>query len=200
MFVVFALPRSRTNWIGFPHIRRVAMRPRPDQALPLAGRHRVVDGPADAPALWRLARRRSGACWDASVMSGWPTVRRPVADVVVSLQAIAPEAFDTDAVTATMTRLDRKLDQIERRLPDVLSVAYDDLATEAGCRRLWEHCLPYPFDARWHARLADVNVQENLGLTVRHYVAYKPQLMKLAQLAAHRIISDMRPADASSTA
>jgi GNAT superfamily N-acetyltransferase len=94
-----------------------------------------------------------------------------------------------------MTRLDRKLDQIERRLPGVLSVRFEDLATEDGCRRLWQHCLPYPFDARWHAMLAGVNIQDNLGLTIRYYNAYAPQLAKLAGLAAHRIRADMRPVE-----
>ncbi len=194
-YVILALPRSRTNWISafltygewqcghdqIKHCRSL------DDIASWMGQPCTGTVETGAAPFWRML----GRFGDVRVA----TVRRPVADVVASLQAIAPEAFDTDAVTATMTRLDRKLDQIERRLPDVLSVPYDDLATEAGCRRLWEHCLPYPFDARWHARLANVNVQENLGLTVRHYVAHKPQLMKLAQLAAHRIISDMRPAE-----
>jgi GNAT superfamily N-acetyltransferase len=74
-------------------------------------------------------------------------------------------------------------------------VRFEDLATEDGCRRLWQHCLPYPFDARWHAMLDGVNIQDNLGLTIRYYHAHAPQLKKLAGLAAHRIRADMRPTE-----
>ena len=47
-------------------------------------------------------------------------------------------------LATAMHRLDRKLEQIERRVPGVLSVSYADLATEAGCRAVWQHCLPLP--------------------------------------------------------
>lgn len=122
-------------------------------------------------------------------------VRRPVAEVVSSLQAAVPGVFAADVTTAAMERLDRKLDQIEHRMPDVMSVTFDELRSEVGCRRLWEHCLPYPFDAEWYARAAPVNMQISLPKLLRYFEAHKPQLVKLAKLAEHRIRADMRPAE-----
>jgi hypothetical protein len=116
-----------------------------------------------------------------------------VPDVVASLQRAAPGVFETAATTAAMMRLDRKLEQIERRLPNVVSVAFEELGTEDGCRRLWQHCLPYAWDGEWYARLAPVNLQISLPKLLRYFEAHKPQLLKLAKLAEHRIIANMRP-------
>jgi GNAT superfamily N-acetyltransferase len=134
---------------------------------------------------WRLLQRFG----DVKVA----VVRRPVDEVVASLQRIAPAAFETAATTAAMQQLDRKLEQIERRLPNVLSVSFADLDAEAECRRLWEHCLPHPWDAQWWGYWRAVNIQENLGITLRYFSAYRPQLEKLAKTAKHRIIAGMRP-------
>jgi len=194
-FLVFALPRSRTAWLskyltygewqcGHDEIRHCRSL---DDIASWMGQPCTGTVETAAAPFWRML----GRFGDVRVA----TVRRPVADVVASLQAVAPGAFETGMATAAMMRIDRKLDQIERRLPDVLSVRFEDLATEDGCRRLWQHCLPYPFDERWHAMLAGVNIQDNLGLTIRYYHAHAPQLKKLAGLAAHRIRADMRPVE-----
>lgn len=194
-FVILALPRSRTAWLArwltygefqcghdqVKHCRSL------DDIASWMGQPCTGTVETAAAPFWRML----GRFGDVRVA----TVRRPVADVVASLQAVAPGAFQTEATTAAMTRLDRKLEQIERRLPDVLSVPFEDLATEDGCRRLWQHCLPYAFDERWHAMLAGVNIQDNLGLTIRYYQAHQPQLAKLAKLAEHRIRADMRPVE-----
>jgi GNAT superfamily N-acetyltransferase len=192
-FVVFALPRSRTAWLSrfltyrdwqCGHDEARHCRSLDDVASWMSQPCTGTVETAAAP-FWRLLERFG----DVRVV----TVRRPVADVVASLQAVSQALWETKATTAAMQRIDRKLDQIERRLPGALSVSFAELGTEEGCRRLWEHCLPYPFDAAWHAMLAPVNIQDNLGLTIRYYMAHQPQLTKLAKLAAHRIIADMRP-------
>jgi len=54
-------------------------------------------------------------------------VRRPRAEVVQSLLNIPALAFDRDKLDAIMLKLDRSLDQIEARLPNVLSVSFDSL-------------------------------------------------------------------------
>jgi GNAT superfamily N-acetyltransferase len=136
---------------------------------------------------WRLLERFG----DVGVV----VLRRPVAEVVASFRAAAPGYFEGPAIETAMHRLACKLDQIERRLPGVLAVTFEELGTEAGCRKLWEHCLPYPFDATWYAMLAPVNIQVSLGLLFRYFEAYRPQLDKLAKLAAHRIVAGMRQAE-----
>lgn len=102
--------------------------------------------------------------------------------------------FDEAALAKQLRRLDAKLDQIERRVPGVLSMAFADLADEATCARIFEHCLPYPHDPQWWAHCAATRVQINMALLLRYFAAYRPQLEKLASVAKHRIIADMMPA------
>jgi len=90
-----------------------------------------------------------------------------------------------------MRRLDAKLDQVEERCPGVLSISYDELATEAGCAALFEHCLPFQHDPLWWQRLADVNLQIDLGAMLRYCQAHRAQLEKMAKTAKHRIVADM---------
>lgn len=117
-------------------------------------------------------------------------IRRPVGEVVDSLMRLGL-GFDRDVMTKAMTRLDAKLDQIERRMKNVLSVRFEDLKNEATCAAVFEHCLPYRHDSAWWRSLADVNVQISMAAMVRYAVAFKPQLEKLAALARHAILTEM---------
>lgn len=179
-FIVFALPRSRTAWLsqflsyGDWHCGH-------DEARHLRGLDDIASwfsqpftGTVETAAapFWRTVARLMP---DIKVA----VVRRPVAEVVASLMKVG--RFDQEALEAEMKRLDRKLDQIERRLPGVLSVNYADLQDEAVCARVFEHCLPYSHDsARWQV-LSKINVQINLAAEMRYMQAHKPQLAKLAQ-------------------
>ncbi len=115
-------------------------------------------------------------------------VRRPVADVVESLAAFG---FDRPVMEPLMRRLDAKLDQIVKRVPDVLEVTFDGLNDEETCKAVFEHCLPYQFDHAHWQRLAQENVQCDMRLLVRHAAAFRPQLDKLASLAKQRILTGM---------
>jgi len=192
-FVVLALPRSRTYWLsqllsyrewtcGHDEVRHCRSL---DDVRAWLGQPCTGTVETAAAPFWRLLERVG----EIRVA----TVRREVPAVVASLQAAAPGCFETTTITRAMERLARKLDQLERRLPDVLTVGFDELSTEAGCRRLWEHCLPVPFDAAWYAAGAPVNVQVDLPKVIRYFAAHQPQLVKLAKLAERRILADMRP-------
>lgn len=115
-------------------------------------------------------------------------LRRPVGEVVDSFRRIG---FNVDA--ALIHRLDAKLDQIEARVPDVLSVQFADLANEAPCARIFEHCLPYRHDHAWWKTFSTLNLQTNFANTLRYYGAYRPQLDKLAGLAKHESLRAIRP-------
>jgi hypothetical protein len=185
------MPRSRTAWLsrlltyrewqcGHDEVRH--LRSLDDLASwfsqPCTGTIETACAP-----FWRLLERFG----DVGVV----VVRRPVSEVVASFRAAAPGYFDGPAIETAMHRLAHKLDQIERRLPGVLTVTFEELGTEAGCRKLWEHCLPYPFDAAWHGVLAPVNIQVSLGLLFRYMAAYKPQLTKLAKQVKHVTLAGM---------
>lgn len=115
-------------------------------------------------------------------------IRRPAADVTGSL---ARYGFDPARTAPLMARLDRKLDQIEARVPGVLSVTFGELATEEGCARLFEHCLPYKHDPAWYAIMAPRDLQINLAVMARYARAFAPQMGKLAKIAKHATIAGM---------
>lgn len=183
-FVVFALPRSRTAWLshfltygdwGCGHDELRHMRSLDDVTAWL-GQPCMGTIETTAAPFWRMLPD------GVKVV----TIRRPVDDVVASLMAIPGCQFDEATMRASMQRLDAKLDQIEARVPGVMSIQFDDLSDEATCARLFEHCLPYPHDsARWQA-MANVNIQINMSRLIRYCEAYKPALDKLASIARHR--------------
>jgi hypothetical protein len=187
-FIVLALPRSRTYWLskfltygdwfcGHDEIRHC--RSLEDCAAffkqPSVGTVETALAP-----FWRLLRA------DVRVV----TLRRPVADVVASY-ARGGLVFEAAVMTRLIERLERKLDQIEARRSGVLSVTYDELGTEAGCARVFEHCLQAPHDHAWWAAASPLNIQINLDHMLRHFVAHRPQLEKLAKIAKHRCIANM---------
>jgi GNAT superfamily N-acetyltransferase len=181
-FIVYALPRSRTAWLsqflsygewhcGHDEVRH--LRGLDDVASWFSQPFTGTVETAAAP-FWRTVARLTP---DIKVV----VVRRPVAEVVASLMKVG--SFDQEALEAEMKRLDRKLEQIERRMPNVLSVKFADLADEAVCAELFEHCLPYRHDrARWEL-LSQLNVQINFTAEMRYFEAHKPQLAKVAQQA-----------------
>jgi hypothetical protein len=113
-------------------------------------------------------------------------VRRPVAEVVASLARLGLAVDE-----ALIRRMDRKLDQIERRVRGAISVQFADLADEAVCAGVFEHCLPYQHDPRWFEMMAPLNLQVNLRTVLRYYDAYQPQLAKLAKTARYLAVASM---------
>jgi hypothetical protein len=184
-FIVYGLPRSRTFWLskflsyrdwncGHDEIRHARSMADVDAwfGQPCTGTVETAAAP-----WWRLAAK-----YNPRVV----VVRRPVAEVVAS----AARAGGTPD-ERYIAYLDRKLDQIEARVPGVLSVQFADLASESTCAAVFEHCLPYRHDSAWWAYADKVNAQTNLPATVRYMTAYAPQLQKLAGVARHVSIAGM---------
>ena len=125
-------------------------------------------------------------------------VRRRVDEVVDSLMKLAPQSFDPDRLRSSMTRLDRKLDQVAARVPRVLQVKFEELEQEDACAAVFEHCLThFRHDPAHWLFLADCNIQCDLRALLRYVGAYAPQMQKLAEIAKHRTIAAMnrRPAN-----
>ncbi len=190
-FVIYALPRSRTFWLsrylsyggsscGHDEIRhfRTIDDVKSWLAQPDTGTVETLAAP-----WWRLAQQFRP---DLRTI----VIRRPVPEVVESL---AKCGFDAALMRPMMARLDRKLDQIEARVPDVLSVAFAGLADEGVVAHLFEHCLPYRHDPEWFALMAPRNLQISFPPLVRYMQAYAPQMEKLAKVARARSIADMKP-------
>ena len=189
-FIIYALPRSRTWWLsrfltyadwtcGHDELRHARSL---DDIPAWFGQPCTGTVETTAAPWWRLV--------PADVRT--VVVRRPVAEVVESLFAAGIQC-DRDRLTLEMTRLDRKLDQIEHRVPGALSVQFADLASEETCARVFEHCLPYRHDHAWWTTLSPVNLQINLLALMRYMHAYQAPLAKLAAMAKQRTLAQMAP-------
>lgn len=189
-FIVYALPRSRTHWLsrflsyrdwdcGHEEIRHLRSM---DDVKSWLSQPCTGSVETSGASWWRLAQKLRP---DIRTV----VIRRPLEEVVASL---AQFGFDPNVMTPIMTRLDHKLDQIEHRV-DCLSVTFDELNTEAGCARVFEHCLPWAHDPEWWAALAPINLQVSMSSLIRYVQAFAPQMVKLAKIAKHQTVAAMRP-------
>ncbi len=190
-FVIFALPRSRTAWLSMfltyrdwicAHDEIRHARSLEDVRAWLRQPNAGTIETSAAP-WWRLLLDMAP---DVRVV----TMRRPVPEVMDSLRHLNVP-MDDAKVERGIIRLDRKLDQIEHRVPGVLSLQFADLVSEAACAQLFEYCLPYPHDAERWAGLASTNLQIDMNALLRYYRAYEPQMMKLAAIAKQQTIALM---------
>lgn len=192
-FVVLALPRSRTKWIssflsygdwvcGHDELQHMATL---DDVATWFKQPFIGSVETAAAPFWRLLMRMQPTVRIV-------TVRRPVAAVLASL---ARHGIGGDTVEAMIRACDRKLDQIERRVPGVLSVRFDDLMQENACRAVFEYCLSQSYDVTWWRSMRKHHVSGDLKAQARYCHAYLPRLLKLARAARQRTLADMaRPA------
>lgn len=186
-YIIYALPRSRTYWLSHfltyrewhcGHDELAHCRSLDDVqswlALPYTGTVETSAAP-----FWRLAKGIKSV-----------VIRRPVEEVTDSMIRLGFN-IDREVFTNYVRRFDRKLDQIEQRVPNVLSVTFDELKTEEACKRVFEFCLPYPHDPDWYGKMAPLNLQVDLWWVTRYYMAHQKQLDKLAKIAKHRILAGM---------
>lgn len=192
-FIVLALPRSRTYWLSrflsyqdwhcghdeLQHMRSL------DDVQTWFTQPNVGTVETAAAPFWRLFRRYQP---DMRIV----TVRRSIEDALASVVRAVP-GCDPVAVRRLLRMADAKLDQIEARIPGVMSVHFADLAHESVCAQVFEHCLPYAHDPAWWASWEVQQVSGNIAAQVRYCQAYLPQLQKLGRAAKHRILADMAP-------
>lgn len=191
-FVIFAMPRSRTKWLstflsygpflcGHDELRHC--RSLDDIRSWFAQPHTGTVETAAAP-FWRLLERLVPG---ARVV----TLKNDPATVTASL-ARAGLVFDEPVMLRLMQRLLRKLEQIEERLPDVLSLWAEDLSRESWCGDVFEHCLGIQHDPEWYDRIAPVNIQADLPRMVLYANAYAQQTEKLRRMARHEVLRGFR--------
>lgn len=116
-------------------------------------------------------------------------VRRPVEEVVASLMSMGLFS-DRDHVVATMRKLDAKLSQIEKRVPNAVSVAFKDLAKQNVCSALLEYCTgTKDAPGRW-SEFDRANIQCSMPAMIRYAAANKVQLARLSSVAKQLSISE----------
>jgi GNAT superfamily N-acetyltransferase len=187
MFVILALPRSRTTWLSrfltygdwtcnheeIRHFRGL------DDIKSWFSQDMIGSAETAGAPWWRLLLKYRPDCKVA-------VIRRDPVEVADSLMAIG--GFNRQALITQMKKLDAKLDQIEHRIPNVLSVGYHNM-NEANCARIFEHCLPYAHDHGWWEIVDKINIQCSMPALLRYYRAYQPQLQKLESQAKHTILA-----------
>lgn len=182
-FIVYALPRSRTHWLSYflsygdYHCRHEAaqhLRTLEDAKSLLSMDYSGCAETGASPA-WRIVQHYRP---DIKVL----VVRRPIEEVIDSLMRLNLSGiaqYDIDIVEKGMRKLNRYLDQIEAEGTNVLSVTFAELATEDGCRKAFEHCLPYPFDPSWWKIFAPMNLQVNHRALIRYRLAHRAQIDRM---------------------
>jgi hypothetical protein len=161
-FIVYALARSRTAWLSrfltygawtCHHEQAIYMR-RPREFFALMRRPNTGTAETAAAQGWQLLHHRVPGIRAV-------VVRRPVEDAVRSMMNVdlhGAGIYDEGDLRRTLTNAARCLDKISA-LPGVLTVECSDLAREDACAAVFEHCLPYDFDADWWQGLRHENVQ-----------------------------------------
>jgi hypothetical protein len=191
-FLVLGLPRSRTAWLskflsygpwtcGHDEIRhcRTLEDVRSWFMQPFIGSAETLGA-----TWWRLIPKVAPGC---RVL----VVRRPVLEVVDSLLHLGVPVDQRPGLLQRLRAADAKLDQVEARLPRVVSVQYRDLAQAEICRRVFEHCLVIPFDLDWWQHWNSIRVEADTRAVFRYWAAHWLQMQRLAIEARHHILADL---------
>ncbi len=164
-FIVHGLGRSRTAWLAafLSYGKWTCLH---EQAVNLRSASDVREF---------LSKPRTGYA-ETAAHFGWPLIvraRPDVRQVVIARSARDAMAamaeryeqdaipFDRDKMERIFLRANKTLGKISG-LPNTLTVAYDDLETEAGCKAVFEFCLPYKWDHAWWLNMRDQYVDSDL--------------------------------------
>jgi hypothetical protein len=195
-FLVLALPRSRTAWLS----RFLSYGPWTcwhEQARYVRD---VSDVRSWLSQSFTGAAETTGARWWRLINAIRPDariviIRRPIKEVIDSVLRIdlgGGKAFDRGRLTVALQRVDRALDEIERRLAP-LSVEFHALENEDICQRVFEHCLEMPHDHEWWQSLAPINVQCDFRALMRYVGAFSPQMSAAGRRCLHETRRLVRP-------
>lgn len=197
-FLICALPRSRTAWLsqflsyrdwhcGHDQLRYMRTL---DDIKNWFSLEKTGTCETGASPFWRLIAQYAP---DLRVV----TIRRPVEEVVESLIKAGVNS-DPASLRKAMHGLNRKLDQLEGRLPNVKSVPYSALSDEIACAEIFEFCLPYGHDSERWKSLAASNIQVNFPALMRYVAANLPAINKLGSQARQAMFRDLAAKPVSS--
>jgi len=191
-FLVMALPRSRTAWLskfftydkwicGHDQIRY--FRSLDDARMwfmqPYIGSAETIAGQ-----FWRLVPRYAPDC---RIL----IVRRPVQEVYDSVLKRGVVGIEPDKLLENLKRQNAKLDQAEVRLPNTISVNFDELNDFTLCELVFQHCLGIKLSWQWWDYWNNINVQINFDATARYMWTHMEPLAKLLGAARHQMRADL---------
>lgn len=172
-FIIYALPRSRTAWLS-RYLTYAGWVCGHEKAITVRSMRDIVD---------YFSQPGVGTAETAAAQGWWLwhhyvpnlraiVVRRAVDDVMRSMLAvdISPMRYDIGILRRNMNYGARMLDQISAQ-ENVLTLDYEDLDTERGCKTIFEHCLMQPFDRGWWLKLREQNIQVDVRSVLNYYHA-----------------------------
>lgn len=191
-FIIYALPRSRTAWLSafLSYGDYICLH---EQAIFT----RSIDGIKD------LFSRPCVGTVETAAAQAWKiihhhvpnlkvvVIRRPVDQVINSVLNVDLQGsgrYDEIRLRKVMEYGDRMLRQIAE-VPGVLSLNYDDIASEDACAAIFEHCLPYEFDREWWQWMCGRNIQANVPEVVRYYHANRADIEGFKSLCKRELRS-----------
>lgn len=105
-------------------------------------------------------------------------ILRPLEDIMQSFLHLDTNnlvTWDKEKMHKVLERGCRELKKLSE-LPTTLSVNFEELATEQGCQKIFEHCLPYDFDKDWWEIGKEQNIQLDTKSFFEYYVSNKDSI------------------------
>lgn len=194
-FIIYGLPRSRTFWLSkfltygdchcgheeIIHVRSI------DDIRCWFNQHLIGTAETAAAGHWRLIQGI-----DPNIKT--VVIRRDPEDVLQSLLN-TNNSFNLDVLKHTLRMQNAKLDQIEHRIPNVLSIPYHDLDTKQACKTIFEYCTQYPFDEDWWIKVSKLNLQMDLHKLFKYMAAFKSELDRTTRIMKQHNIALMGKKD-----
>lgn len=191
-FLIMALPRSRTAWLskfltygpwvcGHDQMRYFRSL---DDAKSWCMQPFIGSAETSAGYYWRLISRFMP---DGRVL----IVRRPVTEVLESVLKQGVVGIERPLLLRKLRMLDAKLDQAEARLPNCISVNFDELTDPGICRIITEHCLGIPLNLQWFNYWNQMNVQVHFDAAMRYVWTHLVQMNRTNLMARHQMMVDL---------
>lgn len=150
-YIVFALPRTRSFWLS-KFLSYEGLKCEHDDWIGL--NHRPwFNGSVETGMIpyWKDIK----TIYPKMRMA---TVRRPIDEVISSLMRLELP-IHADKMIFTVKLCIHHMYELENADPSVLKTSYEELATEEGCAKIFQHCLQRPFDHKWWMYMKDQNLQ-----------------------------------------
>jgi hypothetical protein len=172
-FIILSLPRSRSAWLA-------AFLSYP----PKQCGHDIASESRSVPDFLNRLARFDGTCETGAVV-GWQlihwyipqariiVVKRPVEEIKRSLAqfGIVPVEGELEARGAMLDAC--------AALPSVTAFDFDELNDQDVCTWIFETCLGLDFDRRWYRKLANQNIQIDVGAQMAKLRGRQSDLTKL---------------------
>lgn len=188
-YIIYSMPRSRSKWLStfltykdwhcghdeLQHLHNF------DDVKSWISQENIGSVETAAAPWWRLFNKLSP---NTKII----ILRRNLDDVVNSYIA-AGANISKEALYPLFKKYENKLNQIEKRHKNSISVTFEELRSMETCRQIFEYCLPYEFDVSHWLNLSGKNIQINMQALLKYCAVFKPQFEKfIAQAKAQSII------------